>query len=162
MSQETVDLEQVGRSRRRRTLIAIGLVALLAFWAFWYARSFWVDDGSAAKSASSSCAWAPAPSAVTVNVLNATSTAGLAAKVAEDLRGAGFSIGTVGNASAAKAKGHAATIEHGASGHNGARTLARWVSGAQSTQVERSGATVDLVLGQGFSAVRSSPGPLCP
>ena len=162
MSQETIDLEQVGRSRRRRTLIAIGLVVLLAFWAFWYARSYWVFDGSAKGSAGSSCAWAPAPSAVTVNVLNATSKAGLAATVAEDLRGAGFTIGTVGNASAAKAKGHAATIEHGASGQNGARTLARWVSGAQSTPVERSGATIDLVLGAGFGAVRAAPGPLCP
>ncbi|WP_068398192.1 LytR C-terminal domain-containing protein [Kribbia dieselivorans] len=170
MADETLDLAQAGQSRRRRTLIAVGLIVLVAFWVFWYLRSYWVEDGAAGRSAAAeqTCPPAPAPAKVRINVYNATAQAGLAATVAQDLREHGFQVGTVGNASTA-ARGEAsaptggpAILVHGSAGTDAARTVARWVADGTRRTDGRSDSTVDLVLGEGFTRVRSAPAPLCP
>ncbi|MFD0329774.1 LytR C-terminal domain-containing protein [Streptacidiphilus monticola] len=56
--------------------------------------------GSAGASASASPSALPSPSAITVNVYNATTRTGLAGNTANQLKARGFKIGKIGNAPA--------------------------------------------------------------
>ncbi|RKE20107.1 LytR C-terminal domain-containing protein [Streptomyces sp. TLI_171] len=118
---------------------------------------------SAAGSPAASGAPAPAPSntavpqpaAVTVNVYNATDKAGLAARTADELRKRGFVVGKVGNAPAAldKKVPGAAQVVSGPGGLGAATLLVSQVATATSTEDTRADATVDLVIGDTFTAL---------
>ncbi|MEY9938126.1 hypothetical protein ABH932_001066 [Streptacidiphilus sp. MAP5-52] len=97
----------------------------------------------------------PQLTAFTVNVYNATGHAGLAAQTAASLKQRGFTIGKVSNAPAAlenKITG-SAQITGGTGGKNAMTLLGTEVSGATSTHDTRTDGSVDLYIGNGFTAL---------
>ena len=97
----------------------------------------------------------PKPTAVTVNVYNATNRAGLAGQTAAELKKRGFTIGKIGNAPAAlenKVPG-SAQVTGGKAGAAMMTLLGTEVSGSHPVTDKRNDTTVDLVLGNGFSAL---------
>ncbi|MFG2694735.1 LytR C-terminal domain-containing protein [Kitasatospora sp. NPDC051984] len=97
----------------------------------------------------------PQPASVTVNVYNATDKSGLAAKTADELKKRGFQVGKVGNAPTAldkKVPGTAQVLS-GPGGLGAATLLVSQVASATSTEDGRTDNTVDLVIGDTFSAL---------
>ena len=98
---------------------------------------------------------APKPSTITVNVYNATDRAGLAGQTAALLKKRGFAIGKIGNAPAALQHKVLGTAQ--VSGNSAAATrmtvLGSEVTGASPVTDLRKDASVDLVLGNGFTAL---------
>ncbi|MGA5701996.1 LytR C-terminal domain-containing protein [Peterkaempfera bronchialis] len=99
----------------------------------------------------------PKPQQVTVNVYNATVKSGLAGRTAEELKKRGFKIGKVGNASAAldKKVKESARLIGGPSGNAAMLLLGTHIAGAKSAPDARKDASVDLVIGNGFTALRT-------
>jgi LCP family protein required for cell wall assembly len=89
-------------------------------------RAFGVAVTGTPASPSSHPAPAPASSAVTVDVVNASGTTGLAATVSDALTAQGFATGTLGNA--AGSSGHS-TVTYGPGGHNDATRIAQTLGG---------------------------------
>ncbi|MFI6154134.1 LytR C-terminal domain-containing protein [Kitasatospora sp. NPDC051170] len=97
----------------------------------------------------------PQPSTVTVNVYNATAKGGLAGRTAEELKKRGFVIGKVGNAPAEldkKVPGTAQVIA-GPTGAGAATLIGSQIAGAVTTPDARTDASVDFVIGDGYSAL---------
>ena len=100
-----------------------------------------------------------APAKVRVNVYNATDRRGLAAKVAGQLERRGFDVRKVDNDPLGRTVTGAAEVRHGDRGAAAARTVAAQVAlGGEVGQVVavpdgRAGASVDLVVGTGFTAL---------
>lgn len=97
----------------------------------------------------------PQPQTVTVNVYNATDKAGLAARTADELKKRGFTVGKVGNAPSALDKKVPGTAElvAGQAGIGAATLLGSQVTGAATMADERTDASVDFVIGDGYSAL---------
>ncbi|HEX2073408.1 MAG TPA: LytR C-terminal domain-containing protein [Geodermatophilus sp.] len=91
-----------------------------------------------------------APGGVTVDVLNGTGTTGLAATVADLLRGQGFVVGQVGNEQGTV---NQTVVRHGSNTVEQARTVAAAVPGSVLQASETTGDRVQLVLGPGYSSV---------
>jgi len=100
----------------------------------------------------------PKPGAITVNVYNATSRSGLAKATADELAARGFRIGTFGNAPAAydqKVK-QSALLVGGTGAEPALRAVSAQMTGsATSTDPKRSGRTVDIMIGKGFTRLSS-------
>jgi hypothetical protein len=159
---------QRGRRRRRRILRALASVTVLCVLAAgaWY---FFLRDAKAKPKAASSapCRTAspsPQPSAtvvaltpkqVTINVYNATKRQGLARRTAVELRKRGFVIGKVGNDPLKHVIPGAAEVRAAAHGTARAKLVAVYVDKATVTTDRRAEATVDLVLGNTFAALRT-------
>ncbi|MDT0380177.1 LytR C-terminal domain-containing protein [Streptomyces sp. DSM 42041] len=99
----------------------------------------------------------PKPGKVTVNVLNATSRSGLAAKTAKELKKRGFAVGEIANAPAhLDHKVDAPGLLIGAAG---TETLARMkvlgtqLEDAKTRHDAREGDDVDLVIGNDFKGL---------
>ena len=90
------------------------------------------------------------PSAVGVDVLNGTGTTGLAATVADLLRGQGFTVGAVGNEPGTV---NESVVRYGPNVLEQARTVAAAVPGAVLQPSDSIGDTVQLVIGPGYSTV---------
>jgi LCP family protein required for cell wall assembly len=90
------------------------------------------------------------PSSITVDVLNGTGTTGLAATVADLLRGAGFTVGAIGNEPGTV---NESVVRYGPDLLEQARTVAAAVPGAVLQPSDSIGATVQLVIGPGYSTV---------
>lgn len=91
---------------------------------------------------------------ISVNVLNSTNTSGLGARTGDALRNLGLTVETIGNASdtylgSAKILVGPEYVEY-------AYTVAGLISDAQIVIDTRTEAFVDVVLGSGFTEVRSS------
>ncbi|PJE96470.1 hypothetical protein CUT44_18410 [Streptomyces carminius] len=103
----------------------------------------------------------PRPAAVTVNVYNATTRAGLAKKTADELRKRGFKVGEVANAPASldkKVKETGLLMGAPAAYRTGAfDVLLTQLPGAVVRPVDRKGGEVDLVLGDAFRALAAEP-----
>ncbi|MFF3857460.1 LytR C-terminal domain-containing protein, partial [Micromonospora sp. NPDC002575] len=125
-------------------------------------------DSASAAGASSGCAGRPSPSPspvkalteprrITVNVLNATTRAGLAKQTADALEKRGFRIGDIGNADAKydkKVKGTAILLGPASAADSSLPVLAAQIGGAEPrTEAGRKGATLDLIIGDGFRAL---------
>jgi LytR cell envelope-related transcriptional attenuator len=98
---------------------------------------------------------ASAPNGITVNVYNATDKAGLAGRTAALLKQRGFTIGAIGNAPAQlqnKVTG-SARVTGGSAGTKAMTVLRSEVAGATPVTDGRRDASVDLVLGNGFTAL---------
>ena len=118
----------------------------------------------------------PSTAQVTTNVYNATDRAGLAASTAEQLQVRGFVIGTIANDPLSKTITASAEIRHGPSGERSARLMSLYIPGSVLVNDGRKDATIDTVLGAGFTAVApqsqvdaamtapspSASGPGCP
>jgi LCP family protein required for cell wall assembly len=109
---------------------------------------------STARPASSAAPAGTAPGAVTVDVLNGTGRAGLAGKVADALRGQGFVVGTVGNATETVSS---STVRYGTGAADKARVLASAVPGAVLQASTSIGNAVQLVIGPNYSTVKRVP-----
>jgi LCP family protein required for cell wall assembly len=93
-----------------------------------------------------------APSAVTVDVFNGSGTSGLAASAAGGLEGAGFVVGSTGNADSMDYT--VTEIRHAAGDEALAKALAGFVPGAKVKVGEEAvTGTVQLVLGSDFNGV---------
>ncbi|PYC80546.1 hypothetical protein C7C46_12735 [Streptomyces tateyamensis] len=98
---------------------------------------------------------APSPQTVTVNVLNSTDKAGLAAHTADELKKRGFTVGKVGNAPSAlqkKVPGSAVVVA-GQSGAGAAALVGAQVAGASTMADQRTDTSVDFVIGDGYTAL---------
>jgi hypothetical protein len=106
----------------------------------------------------------PAPSRVTVNVLNAFVIPGTASDVAKMLRKRGFHTAKIGNTSDYYPD-NAVIIRYGLQGDPAARRLALQFKNAKMEQDGRKGATVDMVIGSKWadsaivSAAQATPKP---
>lgn len=153
------------RARRRRAFITLGVVVVLLFSAFWYAYSYF--EASSAPKASSpgpgvTCTAqpnAPTPGTTTVNVYNATQRRGLAASTATQVRQRGFLVSTVANDPLQKTVTGTAEVRYGKSGAARGRLVLALVKGAKAVPDARLDASVDLVLGNAFSALAPPPKP---
>jgi hypothetical protein len=90
------------------------------------------------------------PGKVTVRVLNATDTKGLANTVAQDLQARGFIVGPPDNDRSGRKVTGVGEIRHGRPGTTAARYLAVYLPGAKDYVDTRATATVDLVIGPSF------------
>ncbi len=96
----------------------------------------------------------PAPSAVSVLVLNSTQRAGLAAGVAQTLTQDGFkSAGAPTNDKKTPPVAGVAEIRSGPAGKAGATLLSYYVPGATLVTDQRTDASVDVALGATFTAL---------
>ncbi|WP_456608900.1 LCP family protein [Blastococcus sp. SYSU DS0619] len=91
-----------------------------------------------------------APAEITVDVLNGTGTTGLAATVADELRGQGYGIGTVGNEAGTVGE---SVVRYGPAALERARTVAAAVPGSVLQASDTIGDSVQLVIGPGYSGV---------
>ncbi len=94
----------------------------------------------------------PAPSAVTVTVLNGAGRDQLATRTSNQLKGRGFKVGTPGTTSALSG---VAEIRYGSTGRPGATLLSYYLPGAKLAAASRKDAKLELVLGSGFTALAS-------
>ncbi len=145
------------RVRRRDRLKAV-LPFLLVF-AIGFGAAWLVKPGARVVNTKSDCTFIqvipakvlPHPSAITVNVYNATKRVGLAAITAVDLRTRGFKNGIVGSSSA-NIKG-IAEIRYAAGHRPAADRLAAYVPGGVAkvdpTKKPNDG-SVDLIIGDSF------------
>ncbi|MFJ4816672.1 LytR C-terminal domain-containing protein [Streptomyces sp. NPDC088801] len=120
------------------------------------------DCGNTTKaSPSPSAKPLPEPRTITVNVLNATTRAGLAKKTADELKKRGFTIGDVGNATKPydkKVKGTGLLLGPTAALDTSLPVLGTQLPGAERrTEAARKGAAVDLVIGDGFKELAKKP-----
>ncbi|MBM6544604.1 LytR C-terminal domain-containing protein [Janibacter sp. YIM B02568] len=149
---EAFDIEHDRGARRRRTIVTFLVVALLLFFAFWYAMSYIRADDArrvTPKATPSSCAVAPAD--ITVNVYNGTTREGLAAKVTGALRKRGFVIGKVGNEPEGGKVAGAGQLRYGAQATEQVRIVARHVGQMEQLPDQREDPVVDVVLGKDFA-----------
>ncbi|WP_456556280.1 LCP family protein [Blastococcus sp. SYSU D00922] len=90
------------------------------------------------------------PASIAVDVLNGTATTGLAATVADLMRGQGFVVGAVGNEPGTVSE---TVVRYGPNVLEQARTVAASVPGAVLQPSDSIGDTVQLVIGPGYSTV---------
>lgn len=160
------------RTRRRRALITLGIVALMLFFAFWYAYSYYQDSNKAKASPTATCSTtatttakptgkatptARTPAQVTVNVYNATERSGLAAKTAADIRKRGYKVSTVSNDPLQRNVAIPAEVRYGTSGTASAKLVLTLVKGSKGVKDGRADSSVDLVLGEKFTALTAAP-----
>ena len=151
------------RRRRRRAAITLTLVAVSMLGTFAYAAAYfqgWVGARVPETVASPACqvvtpAKALTPSAVMINVYNATSRNGLAASVAKSLRTQGFKVLEVANDPLAKQITGVGEVRHGQAGRSGALLAVARLPGAKVVADKRPGDAIDLVLGDRFTALRA-------
>lgn len=149
--------------QRRRSIIVLSTLGAVLVIAFVVALAFvqgWLPPkGDATPTARATttqtctASAAPAPKSITVNVYNATQRAGLAATTAQALGGQGFVVGTVTNDPLQKAVPGVAEIRHGAAGLAKAQALAARFPGATLLKDARTDETVDVAVGDKFTAV---------
>jgi hypothetical protein len=150
-----------GRSRHLgRTVLVLLLLSAAVAGGAW----LWQQDNEKTVAASPrpSCPPTQAPPtavaarAVHLNVYNATERRGLASEVAKQLRKRGFVIGKVENDPAKRKVTGIAEVRASAAGAAPARTVGAQVSSFVSVPDQRKDASVDLVLGAGFRALRTT------
>jgi LytR cell envelope-related transcriptional attenuator len=167
-SQRTV-VSSYRRRKRRRATITLSLVGLVMVGTFAYAAAYfqgWVTAAPPSSLASPPCQTADAtdaavaltPGAVTVNVYNATNRDGLARSVAKSLRTQGFNIGEIANDPLGKRIVGVGEVRHGQLGTADANLVAKRLPGAKVVLDKRTDDSVDLVLGNRFSALRAPAG----
>jgi LytR cell envelope-related transcriptional attenuator len=168
-SQRTV-VSSYRRRKRRRATITLSLVGLVMVGTFTYAAAYfqgWVAAAPPSSLASpppcqaadaADAAVALTPGAVTVNVYNATNRDGLARSVAKSLRTQGFNIGEIANDPLGKRIVGVGEVRHGQLGTADANLVAKQLPGAKVVLEKRTDDSVDLVLGNRFSALRAPAG----
>jgi LCP family protein required for cell wall assembly len=95
-----------------------------------------------------------APSSISVKVLNATSTSGLASKASQDLARVGFGTAGTGNAPSSFDSSKTVVV-YGASRTDSAKTLAAAVPGSTTQEDDSLGNGIELVVGSNYSTAKS-------
>ncbi|MYR44880.1 LytR C-terminal domain-containing protein [Streptomyces sp. SID5910] len=110
-----------------------------------------------ARASASPAVAVPKPAQITVNVLNATTHKGLAQQTADELKKRGFRIGDVTNAPAQydkKVDGSGVLLGPAAALKGSLPVLGTQLPAAERrTDAARKGATVDLIIGNGFKGL---------
>ena len=88
---------------------------------------------------------------------NATNRSGLAARTATEVRKRGFKVATVANDPLQKTVDRTAEVRYGKTGANGAKLVLALVKGAKAVPDARTDSSVDLVLGEKFTALTALP-----
>ncbi len=153
----TAGMSTAARRARRRAALVIAslLVGLLLIFALALASvQGWISlpgSGGGGDEEVASATVAPPPlqaSDVSVNVFNATDTAGLASRAGDALRARGFLVDGVANDPEGADVPGVAIIRHGAEGAAAAQVLADALpDGVELVPVTSESDTVDLVLG---------------
>lgn len=158
--------EELKRVRRRRrqaasftvlVLLVMGIgVGAAGVYQGWWEWPFGDEPAAAPTSTASACptpeVTAAAPADTTVVVLNGTGRIGLAGGTSEQLEARGFVIESIGNTEAPVTE--VAQVRHGPDGVLQARTVAAQIDGAVLVDDGRAGSTVELALGDPFTALR--------
>jgi hypothetical protein len=148
-------------SRRGAVLLAVLLTAALAGTAWWVAHRDTADSAAATPRRTCPAPSTPppvvAPTAVRVNVYNATDKRGLASRVAAEMKRRGFQVGKVDNDPLKRQVTGAAEVRSSTAGAGAARTVSAQVGTVVAVPDQRTNASVDLVLGAAF--VRLQPLP---
>lgn len=97
------------------------------------------------------------PGDVTVNVYNATPRTGLAASAASSLQRQGFNVATIDNDPLGRTLTNVGEIRYGQSGLDGALLASKRLPGARLVLDDRMDASVDMVVGKQFRAVKVPP-----
>jgi LytR cell envelope-related transcriptional attenuator len=97
----------------------------------------------------------PAPNTITVNVYNATTRRGLARTTSLEMSSRGFTVGQVANDPLNRVIPAPAEVRYGPRGVLAARVVAAQVPDPRMVRDARKNATVDLVLGEGFTALNT-------
>jgi hypothetical protein len=134
-------------------LLVLALAALGVWWNVLRQDSQHHAEQAAACATAKKAAPSLDPSAVSVRVLNATDTAGLAQQVAKTLGSRGFTVGEVGNDASGREVTGVGEVRHGPRGAEAAAYLALYLPGAGDYPDTRADATVDLVIGPEFTAL---------
>lgn len=142
---------------RARSLIVIGVLAVLAITSVSWAIA---QDGQAGTAADrckrQTSGPPPPPKTVKLRVLNATDQDGLATTVSKQLKKAGFNVVALGNEP--QAVETPAQVRFGPKGLTAAALVRAYVRGAETVQDDkRKDAVVDLVLGDGFAEAGVTP-----
>lgn len=96
----------------------------------------------------------PLPAEISLNVYNTTYRPGLAGDAATMLGNRGFAVDAIGNDPlGAFLPDDVAVIRHGAEGAEAAAVLAQHVKDARLVAIERRGAQLDLLLGNGYTGL---------
>lgn len=95
----------------------------------------------------------PKPAKVKLNVYNATGTSGLAATTAGTLVARGFTVVKVGNDPLDKQLTGVGQIRYGPKGESAAQLMLIYFPGADLVNDSRKTKRVDVVVGEGFTAV---------
>jgi hypothetical protein len=148
-------------SRRGAVLLAVLLTAALAGTAWWVSHRDTSDSAAATPRRTCPTPSPPppvvAPTAVRVNVYNATDKRGLASRVAAEMKRRGFHVGKVDNDPLKRQVTGAAEVRSSTAGAGAARTVSAQVGAVVAVPDQRTNASVDLVLGAAF--VRLQPVP---
>ena len=151
-----------GRSAGRAVGLVVTLVLLAAvgFGAWWFlVKPPPPKDSGSPCPTPSAVTRAPvaaaAPKAVRLNVYNSTSRRGLAAQVATQLRARGFVVVKVANDPLHRHVTGIAEIRHSDRGLAAARTVAAHVGTVVDAPDTRKDASVDVVVGAGYVALRT-------
>ncbi|WP_026248859.1 LytR C-terminal domain-containing protein [Streptomyces sp. LaPpAH-108] len=156
--------------RRRGRLVAAAVASVAALglvgWGTLQLVDVFTGHRHASKAASAACLKQaspapvkalPKPGTITVNVYNATTRAGLAKQTADELKKRGFKIGDVGNASKdfdKKVKGTGVLLGPATALDTSLPVLGTQLDGAERrTDAARKGATLDLIIGDGFKSL---------
>lgn len=150
------------RRRQRRTAITMLLTLLLLFSAFWWAWSYMRADDSVANpgpttTPTSSCEGIADPRKVTVNVYNATTTTGLAGRVAGELKDRGFTVGTVANDPMRATIDAPGALRYGDEGRPYATIFKTIIDDPVLLPDTRTDDSVDLVIGDTFTKLNDPP-----
>jgi hypothetical protein len=157
-------LSPTGTGRRSPLpwILAI-LVALVlgALGGWWFAGQSDSSGAGAGPTTSPSCtpratgahAALPAPATITVNVFNATTRTGLARDTSRELTRRGFKTGQIANDPLHKIIPVSAEIRYGPAGAQQAKVVAAQVPRPRLVEDKRKNAVVDLVLGEGYTAL---------
>ena len=99
--------------------------------------------------------YVPKKNSFTVNVYNASQRVGMAGITAEILGVRGFKVGEVGNYDEREIS-ITAEIHYGKKGRNAAALIAAYINNAKLVMDDRTDATVDVLVGQGFDEIRTN------
>ena len=97
----------------------------------------------------------PQPAQITMNVYNSTNRVGLAAKTADELRARGFVVAKVDNDPKGSGMTSVGEVRFGNKGEKQAQVVAFYIPGITLVNDGRKGKTVDLAIGQQYTALAS-------
>ncbi len=152
------------RWRRIRTSVTLFVLIGVVVGGAWFSWRNVMGTADETQSTDSGCApgaptAAPSPGDVEVNVYNSTGRAGLAASTAEQMRERGFAVLEVENDPLDKDIEEPAEVRSGADQQPAANLVASLVPGSVYVSDDRTGTSVDLVLGEGFESLAPDSSP---
>lgn len=164
LDESTVDEDTSRRRQQMRhlrtaiTLLVLVVFVVIAAWSSWRkVTGADEDEPQASTTCAPTAAGAPpAPADIQLNVYNATSRAGLASTVADQLRALGYTVADVANDPLDREVAGTAEVRSHLDQQAAAGVVVALVPGAVFVPDEREGATVDLVLGETFDALSAA------